>query len=202
MKTLLTGLLVLVGMVSAAHAAGGDAAAGGQKIAVCTACHGADGNSMLTSFPKLAGQGQKYLIKQMIDIKAGTRNVVEMTGLLTPLNEQDFADIAAYYSSQKPSGGVAKADLVEKGKGIYRAGNMATGLAACSACHSPTGTGNVSAVFPALAGQHADYIASQLKKFRSGERVNDGESRMMRDIAAKLTDAEILAVSSYIQGLR
>ncbi len=201
MKTFLAGLVVLVGMVSVAHAAG-DAAAGEKKIAVCAGCHGMDGNSAVANFPKLAGQGEKYLIKQMIDINAGTRNVVEMTGILTSLSEQDFADIAAYYSSKTGSPGVAKADLVEKGKSIYRAGNMATGLAACSACHSPNGAGNVSAAFPALAGQHADYIADQLKQFRSGERANDGESRMMRDIAAKLSDAEVIAVSSYIQGLR
>lgn len=201
MKRLLAGLTLLMGLVSFAHAQG-DAAAGQGKTAVCGGCHGVDGNSVMANFPKLAGQGEKYLIKQMKDIQAGNRQVVEMTGLLTGMTEQDFADIAAYFSSQKASQGAAKADLVAKGEKIYRAGNMATGLPACIGCHSPTGKGNASAAFPALAGQHSDYVTAQLKKFREGDRANDGESRMMRDVASKLSDKEIEAVASYVQGLR
>ncbi len=201
MKTLLAGLTLVMGLVSFAHAQG-DAAAGQGKTAICAGCHGADGNSMMANFPKLAGQGEKYLIKQLKDIQSGTRPVVEMTGMLNGLTDQDLADISAYFASQKATLGAAKAELVEKGEMVYRAGNMATGLPACIGCHAPDGQGNRAAAFPALAGQHGDYIAAQLKKFRSGDRANDGESRMMRDVASKLTDAEIDAVASYIQGLR
>ena len=137
----------------------------------------------------------------MNDIKTGNRAVPEMTGLLDNMTDQDIQDIASYFASQKTSLEQAKADLVEKGQSIYRAGNMATGLAACTACHAPNGQGNGPAAFPALSGQHSTYIAAQLKKFRSGERANDGDARMMRDIAAKLSDSEIEAVSSYISGL-
>ncbi len=200
MKNIIAGLVLAMGIAGVAQA-GGDATAGQQKSAVCAGCHGADGNSMVPTFPKLAGQGEKYLVKQMIDIKKGDRAVPEMTGLLDNLTDQDFNDIAAYFAAQKSSIEQTKAELVEKGQSMYRAGNMATGAAACTACHGPTGQGNGPAAFPALSGQFSGYIATQLKKFRSGERANDGDARMMRDIAAKLSDAEIEAVASYVSGL-
>ncbi|TNC80956.1 MAG: cytochrome c4 [Oleiphilus sp.] len=182
-------------------AAQGNAEAGKDKVAVCAACHGADGNSAAANFPKLAGQGEKYLLKQLIDIKTGTRPVVEMTGLLDNSSEQDLKDMAAFYASQTISIGQANKELAEEGRTIYQAGIPAKNVAACTACHGPAGKGIALAGFPALGGQHADYTASQLKKFRSGERVNDGESRIMRSIAARLSDREIEAVSSYISGL-
>lgn len=200
MKNIVAGLVLAIGVTGMAQAEG-DAAAGQQKSAACGACHGVDGNSMVPTFPKLAGQGHKYLVKQMNDIKKGERPVPEMTGLLDNLNDQDFQDIAAYFASKKTTTGQAKADLVEKGQALYRAGNMATGAAACTACHGPSGMGNEPAAFPALAGQQETYIVTQLKKFRSGERANDGDASMMRDIAAKLSDSEIEAVASYISGL-
>jgi len=200
MKNIVAGLVLVMGFSGMAQAEG-DATAGQQKSAVCAGCHGVDGNSVVPTFPKLAGQGEKYLVKQMNDIKEGKRVVPEMTGLLDNLSDQDFQDMAAYFASKKTTTGQAKADLVEKGQALYRAGNMATGAAACTACHGPSGLGNDPAAFPALSGQQAAYIVTQLKKFRSGERTNDGDASMMRDIAAKLSDSEMEAVASYISGL-
>ena len=199
MNKLLIALLVSMGISGVAQAAG-DAAAGQAKTAVCSACHGADGNSAVGNFPKLAGQNERYLMKQMQEIKAGTRPVVEMTGMLDNLSDQDMQDIAAYFSSKGVQVGSANVDLVEMGQQIYRAGVQQKGVAACTACHSPTGQGNASAGFPQLGGQHADYTIKQLKAFASGARNND-PSGMMQVIAAKLSDAEIEAVASYIQGL-
>jgi cytochrome c553 len=200
MKKLFIGLLVLMGVSGFANAAG-DAEAGKSKAAMCAGCHGADGNSAVAAFPKLAGQNVKYLVKQMNDIKSGDRAVLEMTGLLNGSSEQDMEDIAAYFSSQFPSVGAANKDLVALGEKIYRAGNKDSGVSACTACHSPTGKGNSMAGFPSLSGQHADYIAKQLRAFREGERTNDGDAKMMRSVAFRLTNKEIDAVASYISGL-
>ena len=123
-----------------------------------------------------------------------------MNGMAAALSEQDIADLAAFYASQKVTLGKAAEDKVAVGQAVYRAGNTATGVSACAACHSPTGSGNPMANFPSLSGQHADYTVLQLKAFRAGERVNDAGS-MMRGVAKKMTDAEIEAVSQYIQGL-
>ncbi len=199
MNKLLISLLLTIGLTGVAHAAG-DAAAGKGKTAVCGACHGADGNSAIANFPKLAGQNEKYLIKQLNDIKSGKRPVVEMTGLLDALSEQDIADISAYFAKQNGTVGHAAKDLVEQGQQIYRAGIADKGVAACTACHSPTGGGNAQAGFPAIGGQHAAYTEKQLMIFRKGERNNDPQ-QMMQDVAGKLSDAEIKAVASYIQGL-
>lgn len=200
MKKVIAGMVMAVSMAGLAHA-GGDAAAGQAKSATCAACHGADGNSMMGNFPSLAGQGERYLVKQMQDVKSGARAIPEMTGLLDNLSQQDLEDIAAYFASQKGGIGQAKPELVEAGQALYRGGNLANGVAACTACHSPNGSGNAPAGFPRLSGQHPEYTAKQLRAFRSGERANDGESRMMRDVAARLTDAEIEAVANYLRGL-
>ncbi len=197
---------VLCGLASFASAAG-DADKGQGQAAACGACHGQDGNSPAAAFPKLAGQGQRYLLKQMQDIVSGARQVPQMAGQLDPLSEQDMENIAAFYASQTISIGAAAPDLVELGESIYRSGIAAKGVAACTACHSPTGQGNAAAAYPLLGGQHADYIAAQLKAFRTGAdqpelgRTNDGDARMMRDTAALMSDLEIEAVSSYISGL-
>ena len=209
MKKVMIALGLVLGCANGALA--GDAAAGKGKTLVCSACHGADGNSAAAAFPKLAGQNEKYLIKQMMDIKGDTRPVPTMAGQLDNMSAEDIADIAAFYAGQTNSGGQASAELLELGQKVYRAGVSARGVAACSACHSPRGGGNAPAGFPALAGQHADYIADQLRKFRIGSentleqnpagRTNDGDGRMMRDVAAGMSDNEIAAVSSYIAGL-
>jgi cytochrome c553 len=199
MKKIVACILMTFGWMSLAHAAG-DAAAGQGKTAVCAACHGADGNSMIGNFPKLAGQGERYLVKQMNDIRSGARPVVEMTGMLDSLSDQDMADIGAYFASQTGSIGATKPELVEAGEMMYRAGNAAKSIAACTACHSPTGAGMAQAGFPALGGQHAAYISKQLKAFRTETRTND-DAKIMRQVAALMSDKEIEAVSSYIQGL-
>ena len=198
-KTIVSLLLALC-LAGAAQAAG-DPAAGQAKAVVCGACHGVDGNSALANFPKLAGQGERYLLKQMQDIKSGARPVVEMTGMLEPLSEQDMADVAAYFASQKMSVGAADATLVERGQALFRGGKLAEGMPACTGCHAPDGAGIATAGYPHLGGQHAGYIAKQLTAFREGERSNDGDAMIMRDIAAKLSNKDIEAVSSYVQGL-
>ena len=202
MNKLIVSLLLTLGITSVAHAAG-DATAGQAKAAVCGACHGPDGNSPAPNFPKLAGQGERYLTKQMQDIKSGKRTVLEMTGLLTNLSDQDLADIAAYFARQKGSVGAADPKLVARGEQLFRGGNLEKGLPACTGCHSPNGAGNATAGFPHLSGQHATYIAKQLTDFRKEEagRANDGDAMTMRTIARKLSDEDIAALSSYIQGL-
>lgn len=200
MNKLLVSLLLTLGVTGLAQAAG-DAAAGQAKTAVCGACHSPDGNSLAPNFPKLAGQGERYLLKQLNDIKSGNRQVVEMTGLLTNLSDQDLADIAAYYASQTGSIGQADPKLVERGEALFRGGNLEAGMPACTGCHSPNGAGNDLAGFPKLNGQHATYVAKQLTDFREGNRTNDGDSMIMRAIAAKLSNKDIEALSSYIQGL-
>lgn len=202
MNKLIVSLLLTLGITGVAHAAG-DATAGQAKAAVCGACHGPDGNSPAPNFPKLAGQGERYLTKQMQDIKSGKRTVLEMTGLLTNLSDQDLADIAAYFASQKGSVGAADPKLVARGEKLFRGGDLEKGLPACTGCHSPNGAGIAATGFPHLSGQHATYIAKQLTDFRKEEagRSNDGDAMIMRTIARKLSDEDIAAVSSYIQGL-
>ncbi len=200
MNKLLVSLLLTLGLTGVAQAAG-DATAGQAKTAVCAACHGADGNSAVPNFPKLAGQGERYLLKQMIDIKEGNRQVVEMTGMLTNLSPEDMADIAAYFSSQQMSVGTTDPAQLELGQALFRGGKLEEGMPACTGCHSPTGSGNSPAGFPHLGGQHAQYVAKQLTDFREGNRTNDGDTLIMRGIAAKLSNKDIAAVSSYIQGL-
>jgi cytochrome c553 len=199
MNKLLISLLVTFGISGGAQAAG-DAAAGQANTAVSDGCHSADGNSAVPNFPKLAGQNEAYLLKQLKEIQSGSRQVVEMTGLLSNFSEQDLADMAAYFASQKVQIGQASEEQVAAGQQIYRAGLMEKGVAACTACHSPNGTGIASAGFPALGGQHAAYVEKQLMAFRNGARANDPNG-MMRDIAAKLSDTDIKAVADYVQGL-
>jgi cytochrome c553 len=194
--------LVLALLTAPAALAQGDAQAGQAKATVCAACHGATGNdSPLPNMPKLGGQGERYLFKQLQEIKAGIRVVPTMQGIVAPMSEQDLADVAAFFSGQPdPQGAVdpAKRDLGER---IYRAGIASIGVAACSACHAPNGKGNHAAGYPALSGQDAAYSELQLKAFRAGERAND-EAEVMRTTAARLNDAEIAALASYISGLR
>ncbi len=206
MKTLGRALIVVVSLLGGTLVhAGGDAEAGKAKAMVCGGCHGMDGNSGVADFPKLAGQNERYLAKQIRDIKGdadGVRRAVPvMAAMVAALSEQDINDIAAFYAAQVSTPGVAKADLVELGERIYRAGNRETGVAACTACHAPRGTGNAPAGFPRLSGQHPQYLAKQLQDFRNGTRNNDGDGRMMRDVARFLSDEEIRAVASYAAGL-
>ncbi len=184
----------------------GDPAAGKARSATCAACHGADGNSTNPEWPKLAGQSESYLLKQLQNFKAGAdaadgRYNASMAPMVAPLSEQDMADLAAYFASQVPKAGEADQALVELGKQVYKGGNNASGVAACAACHGPNGNGNPAAKFPMLAGQHSKYTTIQLEAFSKGQRTNDA-GQMMRNIANKMTDAEMAAVAEYIAGLQ
>lgn len=193
-------LLVLISVQALAK---GDAAAGQAKSAICAACHGVDGNSMVPNWPKLAGQHEDYLVRQITLIKSGARMVPEMAGITPGLSEQDILDLSAYFAAQETNGGVADETLVEPGELIYRAGNAESGVPACMACHGPAGEGNPLAGYPMLAGQHAVYTAKMLTQYRAGENWGDRDapSHVMNGVAAELTDEEIQAVASYIQGL-
>ncbi|MDO8862807.1 c-type cytochrome [Haliea sp. E1-2-M8] len=208
-------VLVLCGaLLGFAHTAGaavpfveGDAASGEAQTAVCAACHGADGNSMAPTFPKIAGLGARYLYKQLMDIRDGARPVPTMAGLLDGKSDQQLADIAAFYAAKQISGSQTDPDLVALGEKVYRAGVAERKVAACTGCHSPAGKGNALAGYPALAGQHPEYIATQLREYRKGYedptgRTNDGDTRIMRSNAFGLSDMEIEAVASYAAGLR
>ena len=190
----------LLGSATTALAAG-DATAGKTKSATCAACHSADGNSANPQYPKLAGQSADYLLKQLQDYKSGARANPIMAGMVAPLSPQDMEDLAAYFAAQQIARGAANPALAPVGEALFRGGNLTNGVAACAACHGATGAGNPAAKFPALAGQNADYVEAQLKAFRALERANDA-GQMMRAIAAKMTDPEIKAVASYVQGLQ
>ena len=195
-------LLVLMFVIAPVAFGDGDAAAGKKLTAVCAACHGPDGNSPSDAFPNLAGQNTRYLAKQLTEIKSGMRAVPTMTGQLDAMSLQDFEDIAAYYASLAKAQGVAATDQVELGESIYRVGISRKNIAACSACHSPTGSGNNPAGFPALSGQWPAYTISQLKAFQAGSRHNDGDGKMMQDTAEDMNEKEMSAVAAYIYGLR
>lgn len=207
MRKILIAGAVVFGLASQGAWAAGDAAAGSSKAAPCAACHGSDGNSAAPTFPKIAGQSEKYIAQQIRDIKSGVRPVPAMQPTVEPLTEQDIQDLAAYYASQKASVNQAKQDLIAKGEQIYRGGIREKGVPACSACHAPDGIGNGPAGFPRLGGQHADYIAAQLKAYRAAAdgdatgRVTDGDTKPMRSISARLSDAEIAALANYVSGL-
>lgn len=201
MNKLLTTSLIAGALVGGNVQAAGDLAAGQTKSATCIACHMADGNSVNPIWPKIAGQHPRYVKKQLMDFKSGNRVDPLMSAQAAPLSDQDVEDLAAYFYSQKQNGGSASPDQVAKGERFYRGGNIATGVAACAGCHGPTGSGNPASNFPAIAGQHADYTAKTIKDFRAGKRAND-PGQMMRNIASRMTDAEIEAVAQYIQGLQ
>lgn len=167
--------------------------------AVCAACHGADGNSGIPANPKLAGQHPQYLVKQLQDFKSGKRNSAVMKGFAAVLSDDDMTNIGTWLSAQKPKTGFAKdKDLVALGERIYRGGIPDRQIAACAGCHSPNGAG-IPAQYPRMSGQHADYTTAQLQSFRDGARSN---SVQMNQVAAKMNDREIKAVSDYIAGLR
>ena len=167
--------------------------------AVCAACHGADGNSMIPANPKLAQQHPEYLVKQLKEFKSGKRANAVMSGMVAALTEDDMKNIAYWAASKKAKPGFAKEkETVALGERIYRGGIADRQVAACAGCHSPNGAG-IPAQYPRISGQHADYTAAQLVQFRDGVRKN---SVQMSGVAAKMNDREIKAVSDYIAGLR
>ena len=168
------------------------------------ACHGPAGSgNPQANFPALAGQHAQYMTRQVQLIKSGARPVPEMLGIVPGLSDQDIDDLSAYFSAQQASGGVADESKVTLGERIYRAGNADSGVPACMGCHGPAGEGNPLSGYPALAGQHAVYTSSMLTRFRDGENWGDDDapSQIMNGSASELSDEEIAAVASYIQGL-
>jgi cytochrome c553 len=181
----------------------------GRKIAteVCAACHGADGNSPTAVNPNIAGQHADYITLQLAHFKAGVRANAVMLGMATPLSAEDMRAVALYYSRQKPKGLAAKdLELVKAGQALWRGGDAATGVPACSACHSPTGAG-IPKSYPRIAGQYADYTYAQLKAFKAGERGMDKDGkdvngRVMHGVVKAMTDRQMKAVAEYAAGLR
>ena len=194
--------LFLMSLTGGVHAAG-DAAAGQGKSAACGGCHGMDGNSMVPTFPKLAGQGERYIVKQIADFKANTtRQDPIMLGMAAALSDEDAADIGAYYAAQKLTDAAPADDSkLELGREIYKGGNLQTGVPACQGCHGPTGVGNSGAGYPQLGGQYVDYTLKQLNAFKAGARTND-DRKIMRDVVGLMTADEINAVAQYIASLK
>lgn len=201
-RYLAAALALALATVALPARAAGDAAAGQARAVTCAACHGVDGNSLNPEWPSLAGQHESYIVKQLQAFKSGARQNVLMSGQAMALSDQDMADIAAWFAGQKPAAKAADPALVDVGQRLYRGGNKDAGVPACLACHGPDGLGNITAAWPVVAGQQANYTAAQLAAYRSGERKTDGDTQIMRNVAARLTDDEIKAVASYIQGLQ
>jgi cytochrome c553 len=225
-KKLLT-VSVCLALVSSAGFvnAQGNAGAGKAKAASCAGCHGEDGNSVMPGFPKLAGQHQNYLVKQLKAFKGGERISPMMAPLAASLDEQGMEEIAAYYSGNKitpnPASSIAAsddddddaaaktpeqkkavlADLIVKGSDLYRNGNLGREVSACIACHGPYAEGNRPAAYPSLHSQHADYVIKTLTDFKTGARSNNREN-VMHMIATKMTDEDIKAVAYYISTMK
>jgi len=191
-------------LAAAAHGAG-DPAAGKALSLACSACHGMDGATGLDpSYPNLAGQNEKYLLRQLQLIQSNERPILLMTGQLTGKSDQDLANLAAYYASLPGKTGQAEGDdeAVARAEAIYRGGILERRVPACIACHSPSGVGNAPAGFPRISGQPAMYTEVQLKAYREGERQTDeNHGGMMRGAARGLTDTEISLLADYLQGL-
>lgn len=209
MKIKLASLLATAGLaLTAFHAQAeslvdGSVEDGKSKALTCTACHGPEGNSANPLWPNIAGQNAPYTVAQLKAFKEGKRMDPLMTSQAMMLEDEDMADLAVYFESLPAAAQAVKnPDTVGRGEGLYRGGNLENGVAACLGCHGPTGDGNPAAKYPALRGQHADYIAKQLRDYASGARTSDGNTSIMRDIAARLREDEIDAVASYVQGLR
>ena len=184
----------------------GNADKGSELVATCAACHGSDGNSINSDWPKLAGQNQRYVYEQLQYFKDGERNnalMMSVTPYLQSLKDDDLLNIAAFYSAQQATVGKAKNDeeLLALGESLYRSGNMKKAIPACTACHSVYGDGNSLAGFPSLAGQQVGYLTSTLKAYRSKERNAGEQALVMQSIAENLTDKEIDALSNYMHGL-
>jgi cytochrome c553 len=210
MKKIAIAAALVAGLTGVVAHAAGDADAGKAKAASCVACHGADGNSIAPNFPNLAGQSESFLYKQLKDFKEGNRKDATMDAMILPLDDQAMQDISAFFATQKLNPGQADPALVDAGKAIYKGGIAELGVPACMGCHGPAGSGNPGSGYPQLASQKATYTEKQLTDFRTAAnnagdtpmgRSNDA-SKMMRNVAKRMSDTEIKAVSQYIQGLQ
>lgn len=202
-KIIVSSLVLFMSLAGVVHAAG-DAVAGKDKAAACGGCHGVDGNSMVPMFPSLAGQGEKYIAKQIADFKAMTaRKDDTMVGMAAMLaTEQDALDVGAFFASQKlASTAPVDESKLALGREIFKGGNLQTGVPACQGCHGPTGAGNSAAGYPQLAGQFTDYTMKQLRAFKNGVRSND-DREMMSNALKRMTDTELEAVAHYIASLK
>jgi cytochrome c553 len=179
----------------------GSAEEGKGKSTACVACHGVDGNSSNPQWPTLAGQHRQYLAKQLRAFKSGARKDPLMSPMAISLSDDDIEDLSAYFNAQKPTGLEADPAKLALGQRLYRGGDTKLGLTACAACHGAEGLGNPAASYPAIRGQHSTYTAAQLRKYRAGERATD-QNQMMRTIASTMSDEQIEALATYIQGLR
>ena len=197
----LTALAAALLSTTVVHAAGDAAKAAPIATTLCAACHGADGNSVITMNPKLAGQHPEYIVKQLADFKSGVRNNPVMAGMAATLSPEDMLNMGAYFGSQSSKGGIAASNGEGSvGEKIYKGGIAALGVPACASCHGPNGAG-MPVQFPRLAGQNAEYTVIQMKAFRAGERANDA-NKVMRMVAGKMSDQDIAAVADYVQGLK
>jgi cytochrome c553 len=207
-RSLLFGLALLILGVSTAGAQSpaigdGSPAEGQTKTVACAACHGPDGNSATPTWPSLAGQHARYTVNQLNAYKDGERLDPGMRGFASTLSDDDMQDIAAWYASQAPAPKGADPALISLGEQIYRGGIPDRGIAACIACHGPSGQGNALAAYPRVSHQHAPYLAATLRAYAAGERRSDASmNQMMRNVAELLLDDEIDALASYMQGLQ
>lgn len=190
------------GTFAAEQPVAGSAEKGQAKAAPCVACHGVNGTSVNPEWPNLAGQHETYIKRQLTAFKSDQRQNPLMTPMAKPLSDEDVADLGAFFATQKSTATLeAEPSKVALGQKLYRGGDPAKGIPACAACHSPDGGGNPAAGYAQIKGQHATYTTAQLKAYRSGTRQTD-PNQMMRNVAASMSDEQIDAVASYIQGLR
>ena len=199
MKSLSILFLSIVFALVSTVATAGDIALGAQKSTQCVACHGSDGNSGNPQWPKIAGQSAQYIVTQLNFFRENERVNPLMNPQVSLLSDDDVQNLAVYFESQTTSPGATDPDLLEMGQNLYRGGNPKTGVPACISCHGPNGAGNPAAGFPKLSYQHAAYITDRLKKYRAGEKYSGAE--IMNGVVIYLSDTEIKAVASYIQGL-
>lgn len=209
MKKKLVSILALTGLMFAALTAeaeslvDGSIESGKAKSLTCNACHGADGNSANAVWPNIAGQNAPYIQAQLTAFKNGVRKDPLMSSQAMLLSEQDIANLSVYFESLPGAvQSVADEKLLVRGEALYRGGSKEKGVAACLACHGPTGRGNPAAKYPALNGQHAAYTALQLQAYSDDTRVGAGKVQIMHDIASRLDQEDIKAVASYVQGLK
>ena len=192
---------VMINIINPVHSSDIDK---GKELSVsCAACHGDNGISVNPVWPKLAGQNPKYLASQLYEFRKGAdgnRNNAVMYGIAVTLSDSDIEDLSAYYASLKSNVGLTQDKYLELGRDMYRGGNMDIKIQACISCHGPNGQGNYAAAIPMLSGQHSQYTYQQLKNFQSSMRSND-YNKMMRNIVHRMTDEEMKAVASYIEGL-
>ncbi len=195
----------------------GDAKAGQTKAAACAACHGADGNPSIPMYPRLAGQSERYIARQLALFANGERTS-GMAPVMVPfaqaLSAQDMRDVGAFFATQKAGAGLADDGLIadgayegmkfyEVGQKLYRSGDAARGIPACLACHGPTGAGNPGPAYPHVGGQQQEYVVRRLQEYKAGTTTEKDASHfnIMAQVAGPLTEQEIQALGSYLQGL-